>query len=244
MTAKQNNDQPENPPEENRAQRSARLEVEATKLMNNTPEDPLAPEPEHYPEEESDNVEHLEPESAQDTDAANEEILKLATELATAKDQVLRMAAEMENVRKRAQKEREDSKKFAISAFAREQLAVSDNLRRALESVTPDMLETEPKLKNLTDGIEATERELLRSFEKNGIEKIMPIDEPFNPNFHEVMFETPGTGKPAGTIIQVMEAGYSINGRLLRPARVGVAKNEDQGSASPNDGPHSVDTEA
>ncbi len=240
MTAEQDN---QSEPKETMPQRSARLEAEANELMNNAESDPLAPEP--TPEEESESLETKSdiPENNENS-GDNEVITALQEGLATAKDQVLRMAAEMENVRKRAQKEREDSKKFAISSFARDLLAVSDNLRRAIESVTQDMVEAEPRIQNLIDGIEATERELLRSFEKNGIEKIEPGEEPFNPNLHEVMFDVPGTGKPPRTIVQVMEIGYSINGRLLRPARVGVAKDDGQTGQPPADGSHSIDTEA
>ena len=125
-----------------------------------------------------------------------------------------------------------------MSGFARDLLAVSDNLRRALEAVPADLVNDE-RIKALLSGIEATERELLRTFEKNGIRKIEPVGEPFNPNFHEVMFEAPGTGQPPGTIVQVIEAGYVISDRLLRPARVGVAKNDGPAGTS-----HTLDTRA
>jgi len=115
-------------------------------------------------------------------------------------------------------------------------LDVADNLRRALDAVPADLIEGDERVKNLMGGIEGTERQLLSSFEKNGIKKIEPLDEMFNPNFHEVMFEGPAPEKSAGTIIQVLEPGYVLNERLLRPARVGVAKDEGQGSQ--------IDTEA
>lgn len=153
-------------------------------------------------------------------------ILKLQAEIKAMKEQLLRTMAENENTRKRAIREREDAAKYAVSSFARDLVSVADNLRRALSAVPEELLGLQPQIKNLVDGIEATERDLLRSFEKNGIQKLDPINTPFDPNFHEVMFEAPITDKPNGLIIQVIEPGYTLNGRILRPARVGVAKNE------------------
>lgn len=170
-------------------------------------------------------------------------IQKLEEDLKTAKDHMMRALAEAENARKRAQREREDASKYAVASFSRDILSVADNLRRALSAVPADLLAAHPQIKNLTDGIEATERELLRSFEKNGIQKLEPIDQPFDPNFHEVMFEAPVPGKASGTIIQVIEAGYTLNGRILRPARVGIAK--DDGSTPPPSTPgQKIDTQA
>lgn len=224
--------------EETLAERSARLEAEAAQLYEGDKnQDPLAPEP--LPDEET-----AEGEEALGGQA--EGIIKaLQDEVDKAKDQTARALAEAENTRRRAQKEREDASKFAVSSFAKDLLEVSDNLRRALEAVPEDLLESEPRLKNLVEGIEGTERSMLRSFEKHGIEKVEPLDQPFDPNFHEVMFEAPVPGKPAGTIMQVVEPGYILNGRILRPARVGIVK--DDGSAPPSDetspGGH-IDTEA
>lgn len=166
----------------------------------------------------------------------------LAEELAAAKDQTLRALAELENYRRRAQKEREDAGKYAVSSFARDLLAVSDNLRRAIEAF-PEDSKQDIRVANLIEGIEATEKELLRSFDKHGIQKIEPLDEPFDPNFHEVMFEAAVSGKPSGTVIQVIEAGYVLNDRLLRPARVGVSKNEGSAGAAAYPGGN-IDTEA
>ncbi len=168
----------------------------------------------------------------------------LEEELARTKDQMLRAVAEAENGRKRALKEREDASKYAISGFSRDLLSVADNLRRALEAIPGDMLQESEQMKNLTDGILATERELLRCFEKNGIEKTDPIYEPFDPNFHEVMFEAPMPDKENGIVIQVIEPGYTLNGRLLRPARVGVAKNDAEASDSgPTEPGQTINTE-
>ncbi|HRQ61475.1 MAG TPA: nucleotide exchange factor GrpE [Alphaproteobacteria bacterium] len=166
----------------------------------------------------------------------------LAEELAAAKDQTLRALAELENYRRRAQKEREDAGKYAVSSFARDLLNVSDNLRRAIEAF-PEDAKQDIRVANLIEGIEATEKELLRSFEKHGIQKIEPMDVPFDPNFHEVMFEASVPGKPSGTVIQVIEAGYVLNDRLLRPARVGVSKSEGSAGAAAHPGGN-LDTEA
>ncbi len=155
-------------------------------------------------------------------------ITLLETELERTKDLMMRTVAEAENGRKRALKEREDASKFAVSGFARDILSVADNLRRALDAIPEELQAQHPQVKNLTDGIDATERELLRCFEKNGIKKTEPLDERFDPNFHEVMFETPMPDKARGTIIQVIEPGYTLNGRILRPARVGIAKSVEQ----------------
>jgi len=228
-------DQPSTPKEESLAERSARLETEA---MNMGVPDPLAPEP--LPQEISEDP-------PEQNEGQSEKISVLEEELDKAKDQMMRAVAEAENTRRLARKEREDAKKFGISGFARDLVDVADNLRRALEAVPEDLLETEPRLKNLVEGIEATERELLRSFEKNGVEKIEPIDEPFDPNFHEVMFEAPGTGKQPGIIVQVIEVGYVLNGRILRPARVAVAKDDGQGGGGeppPAEPGSQIDTEA
>lgn len=169
------------------------------------------------------------------------EVEALRDQLAAAKDQTLRALAELENYRRRAQKEREDAGKYAVSSFARDLLPVSDNLRRAIEAF-PDDARQDIRVANLIEGIEATEKELLRGFDKHGIEKIEPLDLPFDPNFHEVMFEASIPGKAGGMIIQVIEAGYILNDRLLRPARVGVSKSDGTASAAHPGG--TLDTEA
>jgi molecular chaperone GrpE len=217
---------PAKPEKETLQQRSARLEAEAAKGAF----DPLAPEPEQAPT--PDETPAFNPELVAKLEALQAENLQL-------RDQALRALAEAENARKRALKEREDAAKYGISSFAKDLVTVADNLRRALEAIPTEALQADPHLKNLNDGIEATERDLLKSFEKNGIKKLNPMGEIFNPNFHEVMFEAPGTGKAPGIIIQVIETGYTLNDRLLRPARVGVAKDEGQSPA----GGH-IDTQA
>ena len=225
MTSAKKPAQPENNEDrlESLQERSARLEAEAEALLNGDGFDP--------------DGDPLMPEELPAQDTATIETLK--AELQTAKDQTLRALAEADNARKRAAREREDAAKYSIAAFARDLIAVADNLRRALEAAPADLAAGDARVKSILEGIEATERELLKNFDRHGIRKIEPLGEVFNPNFHEVMFEAPGTGKPPGTIIQVIEVGYVLNDRLLRPARVGVAKNEGNGGA----GGH-IDTQA
>ena len=172
-------------------------------------------------------------------EALVEKVRALEAVLVQSNDQLLRTVAEMDNLRKRSLREREDASKYAISGFAKDLLDVADNFRRALEAI-PAELKADEKIKPLVEGIEATERALLKSFDRNGIRKIEPFDEPFNPNFHEVMFEAPAAGKAGGTIIQLIEVGYMLHDRLLRPARVGVAKGDP--GAAPTE--HQIDTSA
>lgn len=158
---------------------------------------------------------------------ALEHIKTLEAENADMKDKMMRALAEAENIRRRAERERQDISKFAVAKFAKELLSVSDNLRRALDSVTEEQMNNNAEVKALHEGIEVTERELLKVFAAHEIKRIEPMDEQFDPNFHEVMFEAPIPGKEAGIIIQLVEAGYMIHDRLLRPAKVGVAKGND-----------------
>ncbi len=144
-------------------------------------------------------------------------------ELAEANDRLLRALAENENLRRRGKREREETARFAISSFARDVLPVADNLRRALESVPGDPGENEA-LGSLVGGIELTERELATIFERHGIERIDPAGEKFDHNLHEAMFEVPTADAEPGTVVQVFETGYVLNGRLLRAARVGIAR--------------------
>lgn len=170
-------------------------------------------------------------------------IAALQAENAELKDRLLRTAAEAENIRRRAKKDVEDSANYAITKFARDLLDVSDNLRRALEAVGDGAQQNEA-MKTLIEGVEMTERTLLKSFEQNGIEKLEPLGEKLDPNKHQAVFEMPSTEHPDGHVAQVMQAGYVLKGRLLRPAMVGVAKG---GNATPdaNDEPGSnVDTSA
>jgi molecular chaperone GrpE len=152
-----------------------------------------------------------------------ERVAALEAELADTKDRLLRALAETENVRRRAQREREDTQKYAVSGFARDLLATADNLRRALDSV-PEAEIKDARTRSLLDGVAATERELLSVFERHGIHRIDPKGERFDHNFHQAVFEAERPDAPAGTVIEVLQPGYVLHDRLLRPAMVGVAK--------------------
>jgi molecular chaperone GrpE len=158
-----------------------------------------------------------EPAAAPEVDSA-----ALAAEL---KDKLLRTLAEMENLRKRTAREVTDSRLYGASSFARDMLAVGDNMRRALDAVSPELrASAEPGVKALIEGVELTERELLKALEKNGVRQFTPRGEKFDPNFHQAMFEVPNASVPAGSIVEVVQPGYMIGDRVLRPAMVGVSK--------------------
>jgi molecular chaperone GrpE len=149
----------------------------------------------------------------------------LEREHAEMKDRLLRTLAEMENLRKRTEREIADSRLYSVTSFARDLLVVADNMRRALEAVTPELRSTaESGVKALIDGIELTERELLKALEKNGVRRFTPQGEKFDPNLHQAMFEIPDATVPAGSVVQVVQPGYMIGDRVLRPALVGVSK--------------------
>lgn len=153
-----------------------------------------------------------------------EVIDKLVAEVADYRDKALRALAETENVRRRLVRERDDTARYAIARFAGDLLSVADNLRRALDAVPATAVEKDEFLAKLVDGVGATERTLLSVLEKNGVKKIDATGQKFDPNFHEVLFEMDAPDKPAGTVVQVLEAGYTIGDRLLRPARVAASK--------------------
>jgi molecular chaperone GrpE len=184
--------------------------------------------------------------------SAEGRIAELEAEVAKYKDQALRALAEQENVRRRAQRDREDALKFATSGFAKDLVTVADNLRRAIESVPEAQAAKDELLKGLISGVSATERELLGAFEKHGIRKLDPMGEKFDHNFHQAIFELESTGKPAGTVVQVLQAGYTLHDRLLREAMVGVAKgpvaepaaSDDKVEEKPADGHKRVDRTA
>jgi len=151
-------------------------------------------------------------------------------ELADTKDRLLRALAETENVRSRFQRERADVQKYAISGFAKDLLSSVDNLRRALDAM-PEAEVTDSRTRSLLDGVAATERELLAAFERHGLKRIDPKGERFDHNFHQAIFEAERPGAQAGTVIEVLQPGYVLHDRLLRPAMVGVAK----GGAAPQE---------
>jgi len=155
-------------------------------------------------------------------------------EAADYKDRMLRTLAEMENLRKRTDREVADSRVYGISNFARDILAVADNMDRALGALDNDLREkADAGNKALLDGVELTERELHKVLEKHGVKKFEPIGEKFDPNLHQAMYEVPDPSRPAGTVAQVVQPGYMIGERILRPALVGVAKGGPKLAAEP-----------
>jgi molecular chaperone GrpE len=161
---------------------------------------------------------------------AEERIAELAKALAEANDRSLRNLAEMENIRRRSERERADTLRYGASGLARDLLNVADNLRRALQAVPPEMRDGDEGVKNFVMGVEMTEKELISAFEKHGIRQLLPLGEKFNHEEHQAMFEVPNTGQPAGTIVELMQPGYKMHDRLLRAAMVGVAKGDPEES--------------
>jgi molecular chaperone GrpE len=156
-------------------------------------------------------------------------------ESAEYKDKLLRTLAEMENLRRRTEREVSDSRTYGIASFARDVLAVADNMHRALEAIGPELREqADAKVKALIEGVELTERELLKSLEKNGVRKFSPQGEKFDPNVHQAMYEIQDPNLPPGTVGQVIQAGYMIGERVLRPALVGVVKAPPKAAANNN----------
>ncbi len=167
----------------------------------------------------------VEPKVESEADA-EAEVEEPSTEarLAAANDQILRTLAELENSRKRATRDRAEALKFGAMSFARDMLSVADNFQRALKAVE-DMQEDVPEaMRGLLDGISATQRDLMAALARHKVTPLTPMGEKFDPNLHEAMFEAPGTGQASGTIIEVIETGYMMEERLLRPAKVGIAK--------------------
>lgn len=168
-------------------------------------------------------------ENQAEKEGAAEENLEAALAAARAaaeqhRDQALRAMAETENVRRRFQREREDLLRYANADFAKELLPVVDNLRRALEAIPAEARGQDPLLDALATGVEMTERQMLAALERFHIRKVDPMGQRFDPNLHQAMFEVPDSGQPAGTVVQVVQVGYMLHDRLLRPAMVGVAK--------------------
>ena len=158
-------------------------------------------------------------------------------EAAEYKDRLLRTLAEMENLRKRTEREVADARIYGIASFAREVLAVADNMHRALGAIGSELREHgEAKVKSLIEGVELTERELMKALEKSGVRMFSPAGEKFDPNVHQAMFEMETQDVPPGHVAQVIQAGYMIGDRVLRPAMVAVAKASKQPPANDNSG--------
>src|SRR5256714_8566899 len=163
------------------------------------------------------------PETA--AEAAPDPVVALTKETADLKDRLLRTLAEMENLRRRTEREVADARAYGVTNFARDILAVADNMERALKALDDEIREkAEAGVKALLDGVELTEPELIKVMEKHGIKKIEPQGQKFDPNLHQAMLEIPDPSVPAGTVVQIMQPGYTIGERVLRPALVGISK--------------------
>ena len=200
------------------------------------------------------NGHSTDPQAAPETDVSAEPaadaVAALAKEAAEYKDRLLRTLAEMENLRRRTEREIADTRQYAVANFARDLLAVADNMQRALDTLSADFRDqADPVVKSHIEGVELTERELIKVMEKHGIRKFDPQGQKFDPNLHQAMFEVPDPSVPSGTVVQVVQPGYMIADRMLRPALVGVAKGgpkaapaaNENAAAAPTD---SVDTQA
>ena len=161
----------------------------------------------------------------------------LQAEVDSLKDQRLRALAEAENIRRRADKEKADASQYAVTKFARDMLGIADNFARALAAVPAHIRDAaDPQVKAVLDGVEATDRQLIQTLERYGVKPVDTSDGKFDPNLHQAIAEVPGNGKPAGVIVDVVQQGYTIGERLLRPAMVTVAKKDVPAQAA------SVDT--
>lgn len=164
---------------------------------------------------------------AVELDPKDIEIAQLKEESASFKDRLLRTAADMENLRKRAEREKAEATLYAATNFARDLLSVADNMSRALAAMSEDDKDAaDEATKNLLTGVELTEKELLNIFQRYGIRRVNTVGYKFDPNLHQALFELPTSEHPPGTVVQEMQSGFAIGDRCLRPAMVGVAKAE------------------
>jgi molecular chaperone GrpE len=169
---------------------------------------------------------------APDAGLEPDRVAQLEAERADFKEKLLRTLADMENLRRRTEREIADARTYAVSNFARDMLTVADNFQRAIDSVPAEARAAgEPALKALIEGVELTERDMLKTLERYGVKRINPEGQKFDPNLHQAMFEVPNPNVPNGTVIQVVQTGYVIGDRVLRPALVGVAKGGPKASA-------------
>jgi molecular chaperone GrpE len=164
------------------------------------------------------------PEAQEGARTVHDVIAALQAEVADFKDKWLRAHAEIDKVRKRAEREKEETAKYAVTRLARDLVNVGDNFQRAIDAVPAGAAEQDPALKSFLDGVTMTERELLNVLERYGIKRVQPLNEPFNPHLHQAVMELERADLPAGTIVQVFQPGYMIEDRVLRPAMVAVAK--------------------
>lgn len=170
-------------------------------------------------------------------------IATLEAEKADLRDKLLRALADVENIRRRADREAADARTYAVTGFARDMLNVADNIRRALESAPEELRSAEGPAKALIEGIELTERDLLKTLDRHGVRPVEPEGQKFDPHLHQAMFEVPNPDVPNGTVVQVMQTGYTIGDRVLRPALVGVAKGGPKATSSEADGNGAAETD-
>jgi molecular chaperone GrpE len=172
-------------------------------------------------------------------------IAELETEVSSLKDQLLRALAETENLRQRTRREREDTLKYASMGLVKDLVEVTDNLKRAVDSVPAEAFEDDDQLKNLLIGVQMTDKEILSVLERHNVKQVAALGEKLDPHSHEALFEVPDPSRPAGTIVQVMQPGYRLHDRLVRPARVGVAVGGPAaGAETPPSPGENVDTTA
>jgi molecular chaperone GrpE len=166
----------------------------------------------------------------------NAELERAETDRALLHDKNLRLVAEMENLRKRTQRDIAEAREYSIAAFAREMLAVADNLARALESVSEEArTSADDSLKALIEGVELTGKSMQQALEKSGVKRISPLNQRFDPNFHQAMFEIPNAEIPSNTVLQVVQDGYVIGDRVLRPAMVGISRGGPKQHPAPDE---------
>jgi molecular chaperone GrpE len=162
------------------------------------------------------------------TEPAPDPITVLKAEIESLRDQRLRALAEVENIRRRAEREKVEASQYAVTKFARDMVSIADNFSRALAACPPELREAaDPQVKAVLDGVEATDRQLLATLERHGVKPVSTEGGKFDPNLHQAIAEVPGNGKPAGSIVDVVQSGYMIGDRLLRPAMVTVARRDD-----------------
>ena len=171
-----------------------------------------------------------------ETAAEPDPIAVLEAEKADLKERLLRSLADMENLRRRTERDVADARTYAVTSFARDMLTVADNMRRALDSMPTESRPSDGPGKALLDGIELTERDLLKTLERHGVKRLDPVGQKFDPNMHQAMFEIPDESVPTGTVKQVVQVGYAIGERVLRPAMVGVSKGGPKASPASADG--------
>jgi molecular chaperone GrpE len=162
-------------------------------------------------------------------------IAALQAEAADLKDKWMRAHAEIDNIRKRTEREKEEIAKYAVAKLARDIVGVGDNLQRAIGAIPVGAAEQDPALKSFLEGVMLTERDLLNALERHGIKRLHPLNEPFNPHLHQAMMEMPRSDVPEGTIVEVFQPGFTIEDRVLRPAMVAVAKGGPKLPAVPSD---------